>query len=52
MFIVDRIIRIFLGSKTFRAPLHDIYKSSDNGSEVKGVFLDIYQAFKKVWHEG
>ena len=31
---------------------HDIYKSLDDGFEVKGVFLDISKAFDKVWHEG
>ena len=30
----------------------DIYKLHDNGLEVRGVFLDIYKAFDKVWHEG
>ena len=29
-----------------------IYKSFDEGFEVKGVFLDISKAFNKVWHEG
>ena len=31
---------------------HDIYKSLDDGSKVKGEFLDISKAFNKVWHEG
>ena len=31
---------------------HDIYKSFDEGLEVRGVFLDISKAFDKVWHEG
>ena len=31
---------------------HDIYKSFNDGFEVKGVFLDISKAFHKVWHEG
>ena len=31
---------------------HEIYQSFDDGLEVKGVFLDIYKAFDKVWHEG
>ena len=31
---------------------HDIYQSSDNGFEVRGVFLDISKAFDKVWHKG
>ena len=31
---------------------HDIYKSRDNGFEVKGVFLEISKAFDKVWHKG
>ena len=28
---------------------HEIYKSFDDGLEVRGVFLDIFKAF--VWHE-
>jgi len=31
---------------------HDIYKSLDQGYEVRGVFLDISKAFDKVWHKG
>ena len=31
---------------------HEIYKSLDDGLEVRGVFLDISKAFDKVWHEG
>ena len=31
---------------------HEIYKSFDNGYEVRGVFLDISKAFDKVWHKG
>ena len=31
---------------------HEIYKSFDEGFEVRGVFLDISKAFNKVWHEG
>ena len=34
------------------ASTHEIYKSSDDGFEVRGVFLDISKAFDKVWHEG
>ena len=30
---------------------HEIYKSFDDGLEVRGVFLDIPKAFDKVWHE-
>ena len=29
---------------------HDIYQSLDQGSEVRGVFLDISKTFGKVWH--
>ena len=29
-----------------------IYKSFDDGLEVRSVFLDISKAFDKVWHEG
>ena len=32
--------------------IHNIYKSFDDGLEVRGVFLDISKAFDKVWHEG
>ena len=31
---------------------HEIYKSFDEGFEVRGVFLDISKAFDKVWHDG
>ena len=31
---------------------HEIYKSFDDGWEVRGVFLGISKAFDKVWHEG
>ena len=31
---------------------HEIYKSFDDGFEVRGVFLDISKAFDKVWHKG
>ena len=31
---------------------HEIYKSFDDGYEVRGVFLDISKAFDKVWHRG
>ena len=31
---------------------HKIYKSFDEGHEVRGVFLDISKAFDKVWHDG
>ena len=30
---------------------HEIFKSFDDGLEVRGVFLDISKAFDKVWHE-
>ena len=30
----------------------EIYKSFDDGLEVRSVFLDISKAFDKVWHEG
>ena len=36
----------------YRDPItHEIYKSFDNGLEVRG-FLDISKAFDKVWHDG
>ena len=31
---------------------HEIYKSFDEGFEVRGVFLDLSKVFDKVWHEG
>ena len=31
---------------------HEIYKSFDDGLEVRGIFLDISKAFDKVWHKG
>ena len=30
---------------------HEIYKSFDEGFEVRRVFLDILKVFDKVWHE-
>ena len=32
--------------------MYNIYKSFDDGYEVRGVFLDISKAFDKVWHNG
>ena len=32
--------------------MHEIYKSFNDGWEVRGVYLDISKAFDKVWHEG
>ena len=31
---------------------HKIYKSFDDGYEVRGIFLYISKAFDKVWHNG
>ena len=31
---------------------HEIYQSFDNGFEVRDIFLDIAEAFDKVWHKG
>ena len=31
---------------------HEIYKSFDDGLEVRGIFLDISKAFDKVCYEG
>ena len=31
---------------------HEIYKSFDNGLDVRGVFLDISKPLDKVWHKG
>ena len=30
---------------------HEIYKSFDDGLDVRGVFSDISKAFDKVWHK-
>ena len=30
----------------------DIYRSLDQGCEVRGVFIDISKTFGKVWHKG
>ena len=31
---------------------HQIFKSLNNGDEVRSVFLDMSKAFDKVWHKG
>ena len=31
---------------------HEIYKSIDDGLDVRGVFLEMCKAFDKVWHKG
>ena len=31
---------------------HEIYKSFDDGLDVRGVFLEMCKAFDKVWHKG
>ena len=31
---------------------HQIYKSFDDGHDVRSVFLDMSKAFDKVWHKG
>ena len=31
---------------------HEIYRSFDDGLDVRGVFLNISKAFDKVWHKG
>ena len=31
---------------------HEIYKSFDDGNEVRSVLLDMSKAFDKVWHKG
>ena len=35
----------------FLSTIHEIYKSFDDGREVRGVFLDISKAFGKVWDQ-
>ena len=32
--------------------MHEIYKSFDDGFNIRNVFIDISKAFGKVWHEG
>ena len=36
----------------FLSITHNIYKSFDDGYEVRGVFLDISKAFGNIWHDG
>ena len=36
----------------FLSITHEVYKSFDDGFEVRSVFLDISKAFDKVWHQG
>ena len=36
----------------FLSITHDISKSFDCGCEARGVFLDFWKAFDKVWHDG
>ena len=31
---------------------HEIFKSFDDGLEIRSIFLDISKAFGKVWHKG
>ena len=31
---------------------HEIYKTFDDGYQVRGIFLDISKAFDKLWHNG
>ena len=31
---------------------HEIYKSADDGHEVRGVFPDVSKTFDKVWYYG
>ena len=35
-----------------RAIIHEIFKSTDDRLEVRGIFLDISKTFDKVWDEG
>ena len=32
--------------------VHEIYKSFDDGFNIRNVVIDISKAFDKVWHEG
>ena len=32
--------------------MHNIYKSFDDGYEVRDVFQDISKEFDKTWHDG
>ena len=49
-------LSFFFSLKSFITQLllitHEIYKSFDEGFEVRGVFLDISKAFDRVWHDG
>ena len=36
----------------FSSIIHEIYESFDDGFEVRGVLLDIWKVFDKVWHKG
>ena len=38
--------------KQLLSMINEIYKSFDDGWEVKSDFLDISKAFDKVWHQG
>ena len=31
---------------------HEIYKSFDEGFEIRGIFIDISKTFNRVWHDG
>ena len=31
---------------------HKIYKTFDDGLEVRGIFLEISKAFDRIWHKG
>lgn len=30
---------------------HEIFSAFDMGIEIRGIFIDIYKAFDKVWHD-
>ena len=47
-----KILNDFQVLTIFAKIAHNIYKSFDDGYEVRGVFLDISKAFDKVWHDG
>ena len=42
---------MILALTSFLSITHEIYKSFDEGFEVRGVFLDISKAFDRVWHD-
>ena len=40
------------GDSSVNQLTHELYKSFDDGFEIRSVYLDISKAFVKVWYEG